>query len=201
MKHILSIQHERLETACHQLNISALDDDDYIFLEEYVECITPIAISLKSLEANKYSFGIYLPILVGLRTAFNRLHEKNLIHCEPLITALQNGFETRFGDLMDIFNSSGKSAPLYLAMCSNPLFKLNYLGFEQRIPTHTINKMRDMLLAAAKEILQNRKDHPNVAADTTTTTTTTTTSSVSGRRNEEMVILILNQKTKIKKPN
>lgn len=187
MKHILSIPHERLEAACQQLNTSVLDDDDYIFLDEYVECITPIAVSLESLEANKYTFGIYLPILVGLRATFVRLHEKDLIHCKPLIRALQDGFETRFGEFMDIFNNSGRSAPLYLAMCSNPLFKLNYLGFEKRIPAHTINKMRDMLLASAKEIIENRQDHlPTGVIGTAevegVAATTNTTSSISGNQ-------------------
>ncbi|XP_055325692.1 uncharacterized protein LOC129579565 [Sitodiplosis mosellana] len=181
VKYILSIPHDRLEDACRQLNTCHLDEDDYMFLEEYVECITPVAIALKSLEGNKYTFGIYLPILVGLRTTFARLQAKNLMHCAPLVTALQTGFENRLANIMDIFDIKGKSAPLYLAMCSNPLFKLNYLGFEQRIPSHTVRKMRDLLVAAAKEIILTRNDSAadgfraeEVAVDDTNTVTALT---------------------------
>lgn len=108
------------------------------------------------------------------------------MHCAPLVTALQTGFESRLANIMDIFDIKGKSAPLYLAMCSNPLFKLNYLGFEHRIPSHTVNKMRDLLVAAAKEIIRTRNESAadgfraeEVAVDDTNTVTALT--NVSGK--------------------
>ncbi|XP_055308984.1 uncharacterized protein LOC129572896, partial [Sitodiplosis mosellana] len=153
---IRSIERTKLENFCDELQISKFDDDEYIFLEEYIEVIKPVAAALKTLEANKYTSGIYLPILVGLRSALNNLHEQNLMHCQPLIEAVEAGFERRFGNLMLIYNA--RSVPLYIAMVSNPRFKLNFLGYKQRVPRHIIEKVRSMLVSAAQEIRKQRSE-------------------------------------------
>lgn len=150
----MKIQRDNLESALNALNTAVLEDDEYIFLEEYFEVLTPVAVALRTLEANKYTFGLYLPVLVGLRKALNRLHTKNLMHCKPLIAALQTGFEERFAKFMNIFNES-LSVPLYLSMISNPMYKMDYLGFEQRVPAHYITRIRNWLMAEAKKIMED----------------------------------------------
>lgn len=145
-----------MERACSHLKLAILDDDDYLFLQEYHEIVSLVAIALKTLEANKYTFGIYLPILVGLRTKLAELSEKKFMFCEPLLHALTVGFEERFGCFMDLFNGEAKHVPLYLAMVTNPRFKLNFLNF-RRVPTHTFIKIRNMMLNAAKEVSQTAK--------------------------------------------
>lgn len=146
-----------LEDALIELKIPIPEDDEYLFIEEYYRVLTPITIALRTLETNKYTFGLYLPILFGLRKALDELHAEKLMHCKPLITALQSGFEQRFAKFMDIYNVNSLHVPLYLAMVSNPHFKLDFLGFERRIPSHYITNIRDMLMAEAKSIVKETK--------------------------------------------
>lgn len=146
------------------MKIAAFDDDEYIFLEEYHQVISPIASGLKTLSSNKYTFGLYLPTLIGLRVKLNDLKKTNYIYCKPLIVALERGFETRFANLMDIYDYDGKSVPLYIAMVTNPQYKLNFLGMKQ-IPSHISNKVRTMLLAAGQEILNREKEKEKESAE------------------------------------
>lgn len=144
-----------LELACRELKIEALTDDDYIFLKEYLKCIAPVAVALKNLEGDRFTFGIFLPTLVCLRSKLDmnkRLCEtaNAMIYCHPLSVAIQLGFETRFGDMMDIFNQ--RSKPLWIAMVSNPQYKLDYIGMK-RIPEHTSTKVRNFLYNVGKQIV------------------------------------------------
>lgn len=151
MGHILSIGREKLNRACIQLHISQLDENDYVFLEEYYQCISPVAHALKTLEGNRFSFALYLPVLMALRSKFNELKNKNSVHCDPLIDALENGYEYRFNRYMDIYDAEGLSTPLYIAMATNPCYKLNFLGFRE-IPSHISQRVRNMLLTESRLI-------------------------------------------------
>lgn len=149
----MAIEHEKLDKACSQLKIDIFGEDEYTFLEKYHRAISPIASALKLLEANKYTFALYLPILTGIRNKLNLLKMSgDFLFCKALIVALINGFEDRFSHLMDIYNYDGKSVPLYVAMVVNPQYKLNFLGF-QKVPSHIGNKVRSMLMNAGKEML------------------------------------------------
>lgn len=77
--------------------------------------------------------------------------ENTVFDCLPLVIALQSGLENRFGELMDPFNANGKSIPLYVAMLSNPAFKLNYMGMK-KIPPNLILRLKEMLYNAAVTI-------------------------------------------------
>lgn len=153
----MKIDRDKLKLACNQMKIASLDEDDCCFLEEYYEIITPIACALKSLEANRFAFGLYLPILTGIRKKLNDLKKKRFVYGKPLINALEKGFEQRFAEFLDIYDLYGRSVPLYIAMVTNPQYKLNFLGFE-RIPSHISNKVQTMLLNAGKEALTHEKE-------------------------------------------
>lgn len=152
----MSIERAKLDRACTQLSIGLFDDDDYIFLQEYHQILTPVTRALKLLEGSKHAFGLYLPVLLGLRRQLVQSKETVSALVRPLAVAIENGFESRFAELLDIFDIEGLSAPLYIAMASNPQFKLNYLGFE-RVPRHKAIKIQQLLLAAGKEILNEER--------------------------------------------
>lgn len=156
VEHLLKYDVEKLKTACHKIKIVPLDDDDFEFLREYHSIITPVAIALKTLESSQFSFGLYLPTLIGLRIKLGQLVQSPLFHCKPLVLAIQDGFETRFKKVLDIFDSEGQWIPLYLGMVTNPRFKLNYLGM-RTIPSHISNKIRSILFNAGKDILEKEK--------------------------------------------
>lgn len=103
--HILSIDRAKLESACVHLKVDVFSDEEYAFLVEYHKVISLVANALKSLEADRYTFGLYLPTLIGLKLKLQALFDGNtIIHCLPLVVALQNGLERRFGELMDPYH-------------------------------------------------------------------------------------------------
>lgn len=165
----MKIPLDKLNFALNQLKIVELSEDDHQFLTEYYEILTPIVCALKTLSANKYSFGLYLPVLVGLNRVLNENKEKQFMFGMPLAIAIEKGFQQRFSEFKDIFDVEGRSTPLYIAMASNPNFKVNFLGFN-RLPSHISSRVFNMLLNAGKEILeaehnQNRSPDDDVVAD------------------------------------
>lgn len=111
----------------------------------------PIAEGITALEGN-ICFGAYLPYLFGIKSQLNRLTTQRLLYCKPLLDSVISGFYKRFDDLMDPYNI--RSVPLYLAMITNPKYKLNYIA-ELR-PT-LLQKLKNMLISAAEMILEEEK--------------------------------------------
>lgn len=161
ISNILSIDRPKLDEACDALNLEPFDSKEYDFLNQYFRVINKVAIALKTLKADKYTFGLYLPTLFGLRSVLEKISNPTtteMFECLPLAKALKTGFENRFGKLMDAFESDGKSAPLFIAMVSNPQFKLNFLG------TRVISSHRCCSTSernASGSCPSNRKNEPN----------------------------------------
>lgn len=152
INNVLAIEKTKLNSACLQLKVSPLEDEEYGFLREYHSVIKLIAMALKSVEADSYTFALYLPTLLGLRINLQAMIDSHtLIYCEPLVGALQNGLQARFGNLMDSSGTDGKSVPLFVAMMSNPAFKLNFMGMK-RIEPNLLNRLKDMLCSEAIKI-------------------------------------------------
>lgn len=151
---ILSIDRNKLDNACNQLNIDPFDSDEYDFLRQYFEIINKVWIALKVLEGDKNPFGLYLPTLFGLRAVLNKYADINTTEtpkCLQLAIALRTGFNKRFASMMEVFNSDGKSLPLYIAMVTNPKYKLNYMG-TRTIDPRVLNKLKEVLVTAGLEI-------------------------------------------------
>lgn len=164
----MSIDKSKLELACIQLPVDALEPNEYAFLCEYYGVMSLVAGAMNTLEADRYTFGIYLPTLLGLQyqlrnvieqlrnqssrqysiEIIDELGEMNMVssNCLPLAYAVKRGFDNRFGDLIDPYNV--KSVPLYVAMLSNPMFKLNFMclpSISEELFTH----LKEMLVNAA----------------------------------------------------
>lgn len=151
---ILSIDRSKLESACTTLGIDPFDSDEYEFLRQYYKLISKVANALKILEGDKNTFGSYLPVLIGLRKAFDKYsdyHSTEIEKCTALGYAIKKGIEKRFGPLMDLNNPSGKSVPLYIAMMTNPKYKLNFMGTSQ-IEAKVLSKLKDMLIIAGMDV-------------------------------------------------
>lgn len=125
-----------------------MTDTDNDFLREFKLVMRPVAEGLTALEGNIF-FGAYLPHLFGIRSQLDRLKQQNLRFCNPLVKAIDEGFIERFKDVMDPYHV--RSVPLYLAMITNPKYKLSFMG--QLRPTILI-RLKNMLLSAAEEILE-----------------------------------------------
>lgn len=142
----MSIPRQMLEVACTRLNVDCFDDDEYKFLKQYHKVMSLVARALKVVESNKSTFGIYLPTLLGLRHNLNAV-KPFADMCSPLILQLESAFEARFGNIMDKYDDSAEAVPLYLAMLTDPRFKMNCLGFAS-IPTHVRRFIKTILLNA-----------------------------------------------------
>lgn len=138
------------------LNLSVFEASEYEFLQEYHRVMKCIASALKAVEADKYTFGLFLPTLFGIRVKLEKLKE-HVKYCLPLVEVLQQCLEERFGNLMDIFASDGKSIPGFVAMVSNPMYKLNYIGLNS-IPSHYVLRVKQMLVDAGMNIQRDKME-------------------------------------------
>lgn len=138
-----------LRSVCIELHISSLNQRDYDFLWEFLMVMRPIANGITFLEGDKQLFGAYLPTLFGIKTALSDM-ETELTYCAPLLQAVNDGFNRRFGEMMDPFNA--KSVPLFIAMVSNPMFKMSYIP-PSFMRASVIRSIKNMLLTAGEKIL------------------------------------------------
>lgn len=128
---ILSFDLSALATACEALGIDKLSDQDIQFLQEFVKVLQPIADAITLLEGSKNMFGTYLSTLFGEGTKLRDMHMQvePLLYCRPLLDAIREGFRNRFAHLMTLGNlfaePDPRAVPLFIAMVSNPRFKLN----------------------------------------------------------------------------
>ena len=180
MENILKIPLDTLNYACEQMRIDTLSEQEREFLFEYHEILTPIVSALKTLSANKYSFGLYLPVLIGLRQKLSAAKSKDNVYGMPLVVAVETGFNRRFSEFLNLFDEHARSTPLYIAMASNPQFKLNFLGFKQ-IPHGTSNAIFDLLLNAGKEILAAERERDKNRTDSVDNADVKSTSSKQGK--------------------
>lgn len=110
------------------------------------------------MEGNKHTFGLYLPTLFGLRNILEKyanIETTETLACSELAKAIKAGFERRFGQLMDVNDSEGKSAPLYIAMITNPQFKMNFMG-SKTIHPNVLRQLKEMLVSAAIDIEESK---------------------------------------------
>lgn len=148
IERILLIDTAALANVCEVLQIPQLSTENYEFLREYQKVLKCVVTALKMVESNTYTFGSFLPILFGLRSKFAKL-KGNTKHAAPLVEKLSESLEDRFGASMNFFSPEG-AAP-YIAMISNPKFKLSYLGMKT-IPSHTMLRAQQLLIDACTDV-------------------------------------------------
>ncbi len=93
------------------------------FVREYVEVMAPIACALDVLQGEKsMGLGYLLPTLTVVKTQLQQLLERptRLVICQPLVHALLDGVNTRFGEVFDEAKSK-------LAAVVHPRFKLDWM--------------------------------------------------------------------------
>lgn len=145
---ILSIERSKLESVCIALGIVPMDSDEYEFLQQYFKLISKVASALKILEGDKNTFASYLSVLIDLRRAFEKytdFYSDMLEKCNALGYAIRKGLQERFSEMMNI--DDAKSVPLYVAMMSNPKYKLNFMGVSTIAP-NLLSKLKEILVEA-----------------------------------------------------
>lgn len=109
-----------------------------------------IADALNNLQANRHPYAVVLPTLFQTKEKLNMLSNSNtLVYCKPLLSAVVNGFNKRFGEIMDFTHKS--STPALIATVTHPYFKLRWLNPET-CTTQQTDKIKQILSYAADEI-------------------------------------------------
>ncbi|XP_039596514.1 uncharacterized protein LOC120518029 [Polypterus senegalus] len=104
VERVVRIQKEQGEKAirnvCSALKIKMFNPAELGFLAEYTAVMKPIAMALNILQGeSSVHMGFLLPTLYQLQEKLKRL-ESSCNMCRPLVAALQEGIQKRFGDVM-----------------------------------------------------------------------------------------------------
>lgn len=70
--------------------------------------------AINVIESNRFSFAMYVPVIIGLKT-------QQLQYSNALANELLKGIEMRFGAIIDPFHAN--AVPYYVAMVTNSQFK------------------------------------------------------------------------------
>jgi hypothetical protein len=84
---------EKLNSVMIQLELLSFKENEFEFLEEYVQCMKPIAEAIDRLQSSKNCYyGELIPQLMRTRKLIESMLLRQLKYCTPLVTVLQNGF-------------------------------------------------------------------------------------------------------------
>jgi hypothetical protein len=104
----------------------------------------PVAVALDKLQGEKDAFfGNIMPTLTTIQQKLNGMMNTNLKHAEPLVSALLNGLDKRFGEELS-FSRTVKDK--IIAFVSHPYFKLRW------IPESKREQCRELFTHAVKSI-------------------------------------------------
>lgn len=121
MKQFLSIK-EKSAILSKELNLkTSFKDQDFTYIEEYVNCSKHIAAALDILQGEKETyFGILFPTLLSLRHKLQKSLTEDFIYCRPLAEAYLESIENRFSQYFDI--SSRQAEIAVIATLCHPIF-------------------------------------------------------------------------------
>lgn len=138
------------------VEIPIFTDSNYTFLREFQSIMRPISEGLTFLEGDRQTFDAYAPMFFGIQAEFKRLEMIDFVFARPLLDAVMSGFGERFDHLLDPFNE--KSIPIFLAMLSNPKYKLNYLP-PSALSSEQFAKLKNVIVKEAGAINEIRTGH------------------------------------------
>lgn len=168
VKQILDIGKSKLSALFIELDISILTSTDLEFLSEYIEVMKPIAEAIKASQKEKFYFGSYLPLLFTVEFLFKEIERSDhLKHCKPLLNAVMNGFNQKFGEVMSLNTESPKSTQALIAMLVNPNYKLHCISPDVISKSGlTSGSIKQLILNAGKLIsTENQVDSTTESID------------------------------------
>lgn len=131
------LQISKIEDKCPQLYRQLkvrqkLNEDDFMYIAEYIACSEPVANLLDILQGEENVFyGTLLPLLLALRLKLTRMENgKPPKHpqwefCAPLVKIYLASLDARFGEFFDFSLPKAQSAAV--AALANPIFKKRWL--------------------------------------------------------------------------
>ena len=122
---VLLDQREKLLQLMTSLNLPLFKDIEIEFLQEYCLTLRPIAMALDRLQGQKSSlYGELLPTLFTTKAKLEALEATKFNHCNPLLRAVIDGFDSRFSSFLHLKPEANEAA---IATMTHPYFKLRWL--------------------------------------------------------------------------
>ncbi|XP_060742575.1 uncharacterized protein LOC132856807 isoform X2 [Tachysurus vachellii] len=119
---------EAIRNVCGAFKLNMLNPAEIAFLAEYVAVMKPVTSALNVLQSeNNTHMGCMLPTVFQLRKKLQRMEATSKL-CLPLLQALQEGLDKRFGEMM-------KDPELIAAAILLPRFKTSWTSDTQIIET------------------------------------------------------------------
>jgi len=104
-----------------------LKDSEYIYIEEHLKCVGPLAEALDILQGeNNIFYGFVFPVIFSLCRKLQHLLLNDWRFCEPLVNSILTSIEKRFSNLVNLNTIDVDNAAI--AAFSHPKFKNRLLS-------------------------------------------------------------------------
>ncbi|XP_050064551.1 uncharacterized protein LOC126553428 [Aphis gossypii] len=109
------------------LKNNMLKDLEYIYIDEHLKCVGPLAEALDILQGeNNMFYGFVLPVIFSLRRKVQNLLLNDWKYCEPLVNSILTNITKRFSNLVNLNTIEADNAAI--AALSHPKFKNRWLS-------------------------------------------------------------------------
>lgn len=125
----------KLRTFCQSWNLTVIPDTHTAFLNEYVECLRPIAVALDFLQGENVMMGDLIPTILETHYLLNQLLQKNNVHCRDIIEYVMGRLRFRFEHIFEWQLHKSQSAIFVLATVTTPSLKLSWIGDVEKMNT------------------------------------------------------------------
>lgn len=143
---LLTFDVQLLNKTTEALSLENFSTSDLEFFREYMNVMRPIAESIDSLQADAYH-SHFLPTLVNIKYWLESINaESNLKHCQPLLDAITDGFEKRFGHFF--IQNDEESITAIVSTCVHPYFKTRWLHEDMNTDSY-LKHVEEMLIREA----------------------------------------------------
>lgn len=90
-----------------------LKDSEYIYIEEHLKCVGPLAEALDILQGeNNIFYGFVLPVIFSLRRKVQHLLLNDWGYCEPLLNSILTSIAKTFSNLVNLNTIESDNAAL-----------------------------------------------------------------------------------------
>lgn len=150
--------YDKINKALRLLGSEPFTEDEMRFLDEYLTVMEHIAKAIDNLQQTNCYFAILMPTIHSTKYLLEKLHMSNTLRfCKPLLLAVIEGLDKRFGHLFDFFDN--ESTPALIATCSHPFFKTRWIN--ERLKTENcLRHIESLLEQAALDIKTKSNNLP-----------------------------------------
>lgn len=152
-------QRSKIAELCTALKIPQFQDKELDFIEEYCNCVKPIAEALDWLQGENHTFyGELIPTLITIEKKLLALQSPKPRYCDWLPQLLLEGLRKRFQSFLDI---SLDNTDAILAAISHPYFKMRWIPQDRfdQLKNLFVEKTCAQLVTSSRVLVQPLQAH------------------------------------------